>query len=153
MKKLGKFLKVWCPALIIMVFIFIMSSFAAADSDKQSGLIVDIIENIFPDTRNIDFLVTLVRKAAHFTEYAILGFLTARGLAIYNKSPWFAIAICAAYSASDEFHQTLVPGRSGELRDILVDTAGATFGTAIFWLTHRTKKSKEAPIKAKTLDA
>ena len=144
MKKLGKFLKVWYPALIIMVFIFIMSSFAASDSDKQSGLVVNIIETVFPDAKNIDFLVTLVRKAAHFTEYAILGLLVARGLKIYDKSPWFAIAICALYSASDEFHQTFVPGRSGELRDILVDTAGATFGTAIFWLTHRTKKIQKS---------
>ncbi len=121
------------------VIIFIMSSFPAADSDKQSGLIVNAIETLFPDTKNIEFLVTIVRKTAHFFEYALLGFLTARGFKLSKKTPWLAILACAIYASTDEFHQTIIPGRSGELKDVLLDTAGATFGVTLYWLFHRKK--------------
>lgn len=116
-----------------------MSSFAATDSDQQSGLIVNALTTAFPDLKNVEFLVTIIRKTAHFLEYTLFGFLTARSFKLRNKSAWFAVPFCALYAATDEFHQTFIPGRSGELTDILLDTAGATFGVAIYWLTHRKK--------------
>lgn len=123
----------------MMVLIFIMSSFPAVDSDQQSGLIVNALTTAFPSLENVDFLVNIVRKSAHFLEYAIFGFFTARAFKLSKKSPWFAILLCGIYAATDEYHQTFVPGRSGEIADILLDTAGATFGATIYILTHRKK--------------
>lgn len=130
-------MKTWYPALVMAVIIFIFSSFPAADSDQQSGLIVNVITTLFPDLKGADHLVKIVRKIAHLTEYAILGYLTARGFKLSNKSSWFSVLACAIYAATDEFHQTLVQGRSGEIKDVALDTLGATFGTSIYWLTHR----------------
>ena len=121
----------------MMIVIFIMSSFPAAESDKQSGLIVNAIETLFPDLKNASFLVNIVRKTAHFLEYAIFGFFAARAFKISNKSPYFGILLCGIYAATDEYHQTFIAGRSGELTDILLDTAGATFGAFIYTLTHK----------------
>ncbi|MBR1801808.1 VanZ family protein [Candidatus Saccharibacteria bacterium] len=139
LKSLGKFFKIWYPSILMMVLIFIMSSFPAVDSDQQSGLIVNALTTAFPSLENVDFLVNIVRKSAHFLEYAIFGFFTARAFKLSKKSPWFAILLCGIYAATDEYHQTFVPGRSGEIADILLDTAGATFGATIYILTHRKK--------------
>lgn len=137
LKSLGKFFKIWYPPLLMAIIIFIFSSSPAADSNRQSGLIVNAITFLFPSLENVDFLVTLVRKAAHFTEYAILGFFTARAMKLSNLSPWLSILACALYAGTDEFHQSFVPGRSAEIKDVALDTAGATFGAMIYILTHR----------------
>lgn len=54
--------------------------------------------------------------------------------------PWL---IAALYAASDEIHQLLVPGRSGQLSDVILDSAGALAGVAAFtvlcWLINRRK--------------
>ena len=73
------------PTLLIfqMCFIFIMSSFGHNSSDAQSNLFVDFIAQNFPHVRHglennlisLSTLIFLVRKTAHFTEYAILGSL------------------------------------------------------------------------------
>ena len=137
LKSLGKFFRVWYPSFLMMVLIFVMSSFAAADSDRQSGLIVNALTLAFPELKEISFLVNIVRKSAHFLEYAVFGFFTARAFKLSNTSPFFAIPFCGIYAATDEYHQTFTPGRSGEISDVLLDTAGATFGAFIYWIFHR----------------
>lgn len=139
MKSLGFFLKTWYPSILIAVVIFIFSSFPAAESDTQSGLIVNVLTSLFPDLQNVESLVTIVRKIAHFTEYALLGFFTARAFNLNKKSGWWSILACAIYASSDELHQTFIPGRSGEFKDVLLDTAGATVGAAIYALIHKSK--------------
>ena len=77
--------KFFLPALLIfqMLFIFIMSSFGHTSSDAQSNIFVDFIAQNFPHVRHglennlisLSTLIFLVRKTAHFTEYAILGSL------------------------------------------------------------------------------
>ena len=136
-KKLGKFLKNWSPVILLMFIIFIFSNFAATDSDKQSGLFVNLIKTLFPNLENASFLINLVRKSAHFLEYAVFGFFTARAFKKSGKSPLFAIDFCLAYSITDELHQYFVPGRSMQLSDILLDTLGATVGIFIYHLTHK----------------
>lgn len=79
-----------------------------------------------------------VRKTAHFTEYAILGFLLtgAASLSIGWKSFLYPGITGVLYAASDEFHQLFVPGRSGQISDVLLDSAGVCFGVLLgmlFW--------------------
>lgn len=70
-------------SILQMCFIFIMSSFGHNSSDAQSNLFVDFIAQNFPHVRHglennlisLSTLIFLVRKTAHFTEYAILGSL------------------------------------------------------------------------------
>ena len=77
--------KFFLPTLLIfqMLFIFTTSSFGHTSSDAQSNLFVDFIAQNFPHVRHglennfisLNTLIFLVRKTAHFTEYAILGSL------------------------------------------------------------------------------
>jgi VanZ family protein len=69
----------------------------------------------------------VLRKCAHMTEYAILAVLFRR--AIGRDAP--ALLLASAYAVTDEFHQTLVPGRHGTLVDWAIDTVGALLGLAL----------------------
>lgn len=59
--------------------------------------------------------------------------------------PWI---IAALYAASDEIHQLFVPGRSGQLSDVILDSAGALAGVAAFavicWLINCRKAKTRA---------
>ena len=133
------------PALLIfqMLFIFIMSSFGHTSSDAQSNLFVDFIAQNFPHVRHglennlisLNTLIFLVRKTAHFTEYAILGSLFFLNLRSTFKHPLImSIFLSFFYACTDEIHQIFVPGRSAQVRDILIDTLGASFGATITYL-------------------
>lgn len=76
--------------------------------------------------------------AAHFTEYAVLAALlwqAARRTPRMAVHAWLvALVIALIYAASDEWHQSFVPGRVPDGRDWLTDTAGALIG---LWVVAR----------------
>ena len=135
------------PALLFfqILFIFTMSSFGHTSSDAQSNLFVDFIAQNFPHVRHglennlisLNTLIFLVRKTAHFAEYAILGSLFFLNLKNWQKSNGtltMSILFSYLYAITDELHQVFVPGRSAQFRDVLIDTLGASFGAIITYL-------------------
>jgi VanZ family protein len=70
-------------------------------------------------------------KGGHSIGYAILGAVTLRALAGGRLSgvTWpraaATLGIAALYGASDEFHQSFVPGRTPDVHDVLADCIGA----------------------------
>jgi VanZ family protein len=72
----------------------------------------------------------VLRKAAHLTEFAILGALLARAL----RSAPLALPLLAgsAYAVTDEVHQVFVSGRQGSVLDWLIDTIGVAAGAVVF---------------------
>ena len=79
-----------------------------------------------------------VRKGAHMTEYAILAILVYVWLGRWQLSRRRMLCTAAGltmlYACSDEFHQLFVAGRAGRVSDVLVDSAGAIVGLALFLL-------------------
>jgi hypothetical protein len=69
----------------------------------------------------------VLRKLAHFTEYAVLGFLLARA-----APPLAAFALGALYAVSDEVHQSFVSGRQGVPEDVAIDVVGIVAGILVF---------------------
>ena len=129
-----------------LILIFFFSHQPAVDSDKVSNKVIDkIIHTVeiisgheFNDNELeiiSNYLVFPVRKLAHFTLYFILGILvynTIRLYSINNKEIWFiSILFCIIYDCSDEIHQLFIPGRSGELQDVLIDALGSLLGALI----------------------
>ena len=94
----------YIPVVLWMILIFWMSSIPDLPSNK-----VDII-NFF------------VKKSAHVIEYTILFLLWFRALG--NKNPFQAIVFSLVYAFTDEIHQLFVPGRTGRLRDVGIDSIG-----------------------------
>lgn len=132
----------------IMILIFYFSSQNAADSSEISrGVtkkVVDIVVSVSHLSEEAkqpmaETIHGFIRKTAHFTLYAALGissFISAKLLIRKKKAMIFAIAVgfCMLYAVSDEIHQLSSLGRSGEMRDVLIDTAGAVTGI-LFLLT------------------
>lgn len=132
-------------AICWMMVIFHFSSKNADESTKDSNAAGMLVGRIVYS----DFNVWLgkeqqvfaerwdypIRKTAHMTEYAILGFLfvgsVISGKQRYKFSIFTAYAIAVLYAVSDEIHQFFVPGRACMLKDIGFDALGAAVGVAI----------------------
>ena len=110
----------------------------------SSRIIVPLMRWLFPHLSQdeLDLVVLLIRKCAHLTEYAVLAWLFWRAVRQPVKRdarPWSwsqaggAILFVALYAASDEWHQTFVPGRDGCVRDVCIDTSGAVLGMLALW--------------------
>lgn len=98
-----------------------------------------------PDLPHLDeiWLEMLLRKAAHAAEYMVLGVLLARALGARDvRSAAVAAALGALYAASDEWHQTFVPGRKGNGWDVALDSAAVIFGAWVY--ARRRARSQEA---------
>jgi VanZ family protein len=107
----------------------------AVESEFESAKWLEVISKFIPVVTNDDQGMFLVRKAAHFTEYAILGVLLALELANYVKG-WLrrfveplAFTLSAAFI--DETIQLFVEGRSGQIVDVWIDLSGAALGILI----------------------
>ena len=90
----------------------------------------------------------LLRKVAHFTEFATLGVCLRALLGMLDKKRWkqFLIPLAAAFCAAciDETIQIFVPLRGPGIKDVAIDTAGAIFGIVILSLIqHFKSKSLE----------
>ena len=76
-----------------------------------------------------------IRKSAHFLSYFAMGLFCILAYNTYELSLrnkfLFSAATCVAFAISDEIHQLFVPGRSGEIRDVLIDTAGILLAALI----------------------
>lgn len=83
------------------------------------------------------FLEFFIRKAAHLTSYALLGYLVSRLLGVVRVYGWknalCAIGMAVLYAASDEIHQTFTPHRQGTPIDVCLDACGAAVGVWLAW--------------------
>lgn len=92
-----------------------------------------------PKEEQIDYAKKIefpVRKMAHATEYAILGcLLTNLCLSLSMKKAYmWSWLMGSAYAATDEFHQLFVPGRSGQITDVMLDSVGCLTGCLLIYL-------------------
>ena len=138
--------------LLWMVMIFLLSKEVAVKSSKKSdGLIIKSVELFTGKSLSdqekekvLKYLVFPVRKCAHLSLYLILGILVISLLREYmvinTKLVLLSLLICFLYACSDEIHQLFIPGRSGEARDVLIDTLGACLGVSFYYLVFRKKK-------------
>ena len=159
-----------CLTLFWMVFIFMMSSAGKDESNSQSGAVCEFIcehfvegyEEMAPEEQiQIQQKISFpVRKCAHLSEYAVLGALMTLTAASWRwedeetmrtgETPGGTVRILPVlaagflYAVSDEIHQIFVPGRSGEPRDVLIDTSGVLIGICLvrlhFSLRERRKR-------------
>ena len=133
-------------SILIMIFIFRRSALPADLSTIESGRISQFLAGLL--SLDPHFAEVLVRKTAHFTEYAVLGaslFINARdimrirGINAAAAKAFFAVpwSIGAFYAVTDEIHQHFVPGRSCELRDIVIDACGVAAGVLVMGFLKR----------------
>lgn len=123
-----------------MAFIFHLYSQPAYQSNKLSRqvteVIVETIEKVAPEIAShwdLREMNHFIRKNAHFISYSVLGALVMNALYQkgYRKVP-LALLLCVLYAVSDEIHQTFVPGRGGNLIDVVLDSVGSLIGIGLY---------------------
>ncbi len=129
------------PLLLWMGFIWFASTgeFSAANTSR---IIRPLLLWLFPDIGPAELARVhfMVRKTAHFTEYALLAFLAARALVASSKrvlrKNWFLIALLlvASYALLDEYHQSFVATRTASIYDSLIDISGGLTALLLYAL-------------------
>lgn len=135
----------WSLVVLLMFIIFYFSNQSSNVSSTTSSGIVKNIFDLFNlnDIFGFDAFHTLIRKMAHFSIYLLLGFLVYN--ALFNKKTssinvlLHAILIVCLYAISDEIHQLFIMGRSGEIRDVLIDTIGGSVGSLLYYFYTKLK--------------
>lgn len=149
LKKVIKFILI----VLWLGIIFMFSADNSMESTKKSdSVVIKIIEPLLGkrfsnrEDKYFEKLVLFVRKGAHFTVYLILGILLVsfvREFRVINyKSLLIAICLAFLYACSDEVHQLFVSGRSGEIRDVVLDTVGAMVGCLIYYGFYKLRRKK-----------
>lgn len=163
--------------LLICLQLFFIFGFSAEDAQKSdetsqqvtekiAKVVVDDFEKL-PEAEQQEVIQRIdppVRKVAHFTEFGVLGGLIFLLFLTFPIPMWlsylFSTLSVALFGALDEWHQTFVPGRSGQVRDMLIDASGALLvSSVLFLLAFLLKKNRKkikvtayslcAPINAK----
>ena len=122
-------------SLLIMGSIF---GFSSQTNQESSSLSLQFAKWLMPFI-DLDVAHFLIRKLAHFSIYALLGFSIYRSLSFFFERKPSIFLICmmivVLYASLDEFHQLFVVGRSGEFRDVCIDSCGGFLGSYFsFWL-------------------
>lgn len=151
------------PLLAVMVLIFFFSAQSGLKSSNTSGRLTDFFIHILfrdfdtlSETRQEEIWFAasfLVRKLAHFSEFAALGFLACLHLweareklrELPGRLFLFAWGFATFYATTDEIHQIFSDSRGPQVRDVMIDSLGAALGTAvIFFCLLRAKKKEQS---------
>lgn len=139
-------LKKISSVLLILLWMFIIFMFSQDTGETSGGLtenliikvtttLTDIKENT-PEMREvINKWMFPTRKAAHYFVYFVLAFLVMNMLFIMGVKKHTLIItgiICVLYAMGDEYHQTFVSGRTGQISDVLLDSS-ASLISAFFY--------------------
>jgi VanZ family protein len=141
------------PLLVWLIFISVASSsqFSAANT---SQLIRPLLLWLFPNLSEptLATLHFVTRKAAHFTEYAILAFLSRRAFITSCNNVvqryWFQFAalLVIVYALLDELHQSFVASRMASIYDSALDIAGGLTVLLILRVHGRNIQERQAQV-------
>lgn len=128
----------------VLYYLFIIFSFSAQTAEKSTvsskkvtTAVYNVATKVAPSKKinKDDFIKkfhNMVRKTAHFMNFFVLAILTASYARCFKRGALFcyvlAVLFCFGIASCDEFHQLFVSGRSGEIKDVLIDTCGSACG-------------------------
>jgi VanZ family protein len=137
----------WIPAVAWAGIVL----FASSDpfSAKNTGaVLLAVLTWIFGpvDPSTFNLVHVLVRKSAHFIEYAILSALWFRAVHVHLTSLWrirwalIGVVISLSVAIFDEWHQSFVPSRGSSAHDVLLDLTAAVFAQFLIWYVLRRRQ-------------
>ena len=160
MKTIQKCL-LWIPALLWYRLIWNFSAQPASISgDLSDRLLWRLLALLSPafsagdvsvQNAAVELLSFFERKAAHmflyFTLILLLWLALAPLLRSKGRQVLTAAALCTVLAALDEYHQAMVPGRSGQVRDVLIDLSGAALALLLVTLIHWSIRRRNAGLR------
>lgn len=141
-------LKRYVPLVLWIGVIFFLSSGQGA-SGRTSLIIRPILEFLFPNApeETLMFYHGAIRKCAHFTEYAVLGFLSCRAFLTRFESRWLvaviSLGLVVLISSLDEFNQSFNPLRTSSPYDVAIDISGGTVAILLYFLLTRNRRTED----------
>ncbi|HKY26523.1 MAG TPA: VanZ family protein [Pyrinomonadaceae bacterium] len=135
------------------MLIISLASTGGFSADNTSRIIRPLLLWLFPNLTepNIQLAHLIVRKLAHLTEYAILGWLAARAFVTssleFLRRYWFlaGLVLVVFQAAMDEYHQSFLATRTGSPYDSLIDIVGGLLALLLFaYLQRRSLFSRPA---------
>ncbi|MDO4797430.1 MAG: VanZ family protein [Coriobacteriales bacterium] len=134
----------WLAALVLWIaFIWGHSLMPGVRSTAESSSAVSFLRPLLDALGIVDegLATHVVRKSAHFTEFAVLGVLavgTMRAWFAGSRRMWGLVALVwLVVPCVDETIQRFVPERDGKFSDVLIDLCGCALGILISWLVCR----------------
>ena len=128
--------------LILMMTVFIFSNEKATESKVTSRKVTIAIvqaisgKDISDNEKLLVSVDKVVRKLAHYTLYTVGGVLIISFAYTMDKTQkekiLYSLAFGICFVITDEVHQLFVPGRTGRLLDVGIDTFGIITGILIF---------------------
>ena len=150
----------WVPALlwyrVIWGFSAQNADISGSLSDRLLWRLMDLLSPAFSagdlqaQNTAVELLSFVERKAAHMFLYFMLVILLWLAIAplVHGRRRQMAASavLCAILASLDECHQLLVPGRSGQVRDVFIDLTGAVIALALFerllWIVRRRQSDR-----------
>ena len=137
-------------AILLLFLLYIMIFFLSAeDAERSSDIstkVTKVLLQIYGRIKGssggqqtagdmVSSAEGIVRKLAHFSEYACMGFLSYSIVVMWYGTRWrgrlIVILQLLISAGADEFHQYFVPGRNASIKDVLIDTAGGITGMLV----------------------
>lgn len=141
-----------CLTLLIanLVFIWGNSLLPGHVSAALSQWVKDLLTSLFGGAPDREEGHGLLRKLAHFAEFAGLGiwlsWLAGMHLKTLMRSVTLSLACGFTAACVDEAIQLLTPDRGPRFTDVLIDTAGVAVGIGLLWLAVRIYQKKKTKI-------
>ena len=129
----------WIPVLVMLMVQYSFST-NAFSSDETSRFVVPILRALLrnPTAEQLQFWHHVIRKAAHVTEYCMLGLLVYRAFKVdiqkSSKVGFLTVMFVAAAATFDEFHQSFVLSRGSSIFDVGWDCIGGLIAIILLWV-------------------
>jgi len=129
----------WIPVILMLMIQYTFST-ATFSTGETSRFIIPLLKSIMsnPTAEQLQFWHHVIRKAAHVTEYCILGILVWRAIRVDMPRPTtvgvLTLLFVAAAATVDEFHQSFIPSRGSSIVDIGWDCIGGLAAIALTWI-------------------
>ena len=140
--------KTLCNALLVLNLAFIWgnSMVTGTDSGNLSGGVLAWLNNFLGlNESGAEVLHLLIRKGAHFAEFACLGLLLAWRCRLTGQTHpvIFPVLLGMAAAVVDESIQMFTPDRGPSLTDVWIDVSGVLAGTLLLYLVQQITKQKQ----------
>lgn len=127
----------------VLIWIGVIYNFSAQNAEESSNLsqgiskiLYNFLNSLLSVKLELSLFHSLLRQAAHFFVFFVLALLLINAFKIsgfsFNRSALYTLIIAVICAALDEYHQSFVPGRAAELKDVFVDSLGILSGIGLY---------------------
>jgi VanZ family protein len=150
-----RIVRYWIPVglMLCLMYVFSTDLFSGQNTQRLIDWVVSLLwgDDGKPSIRTTNFLV---RKFAHFFEYAVLAALLFRAFRAESRIRWrlswagYSFSIVVIWALLDEFHQSFTKFRGSSIYDSLIDSAGGLCSLsliALYAYLRRRKRDSRIP--------